>query len=95
MNGFNRFSEVDLSILGPKSDDDVILFSRLDDAEFVVGMEEKKKFKDYRKAVNGLNGHLCKKVVDKELDSLDRARTCNIVDRIEEGKEVVINGYLR
>jgi hypothetical protein len=38
--------------------------------------------------VNGPNGYLWKEAVDNKLDSLDRARTYNMVDKVEEGKEV-------
>jgi hypothetical protein len=42
-----RLSEVDPSVLEPKSDDEVILFSKLDEAGFVIDMGEKDKPKGY------------------------------------------------
>jgi hypothetical protein len=38
--------------------------------------------------VNGPNWEGWKEAVDRELDSLDRARTWDVVDKVEEGKEV-------
>jgi hypothetical protein len=56
MEGFKRLSEVDLSIPEPKSDDEVIHFSRLDEVGFVVDMVEEEEPKGYWEAVNGPNG---------------------------------------
>jgi hypothetical protein len=39
-------------------------------------------------AVNAPNGDLWKKAVEKELDSLDKARTWDVVDRVAGKKEV-------
>jgi hypothetical protein len=75
MEGFKKLSEVDLSIPEPKSDDENILFSKLDEAEYVIDMVEEEEPKGYWELVNGLTGQLWKEAVDKELDSLDRART--------------------
>jgi hypothetical protein len=88
MERFKRLSEVDPSVPKPKSDDKIILFFRLDEARFVIDMVEEGESKRDWEAINGLNGQLWKEVVDKELDSLDRARTWDVVDKVEEGKEV-------
>jgi hypothetical protein len=66
---------VDPSVPEPTSDDEISNFSRSDEAGFVVNMWEQEEAKSYWEAVNGLNGQLWKEVVDKELDSSDRART--------------------
>jgi hypothetical protein len=88
MEGFKRLSEVDPSIAEPKSDNEISLFCRLDEAGFVLDMVEEDELKGYWEAVNKPNGQSWKKAVDKELDSLERAGTWDIVDKIEEGKEV-------
>jgi hypothetical protein len=75
LEDFNRFSEVDPSVLEPKSDDKITFFSRLDEARVVVVMVEEEEPSGYWEAVNRPNGQLWKEVVDKELDSLDRAGT--------------------
>jgi hypothetical protein len=49
---------------------------------------EKEDPKGYQKEVNGPNGNLWKEVVDKGFNSLNRARTWDVVDKIERGKEV-------
>jgi hypothetical protein len=36
-----------------------------------------------------------KEVVDKEFDMLDKARTCDVVDNVERGKEVVSKWILK
>jgi hypothetical protein len=88
MESFKRLSEVDSSILEAKSDDKVIYFSRLDEVGYVVDMVEEEEPKGYWEAVNGPNRNIWKEAVDKEEDSLDRAETWDIVDNVEEGKEV-------
>jgi hypothetical protein len=55
---------------------------------FVVDMVEEEEPKGYWEVVNGQNRQLWQEAVDKELDSLDRAGTWNVVDKVEEGKEV-------
>jgi hypothetical protein len=56
MEGFKRLSKVDPTVPEPKSDDKIMLFSRLDDARFVVGIVEEEEPKSYWDAVNGPNG---------------------------------------
>jgi hypothetical protein len=51
-------------------------------------MMDKEELKGYWKAVNEPNGQLWNEAVDKELDSLDRARTWDMVDKVEGGKKV-------
>jgi hypothetical protein len=75
MGGFKRLSEEGPSVPELKSDDEITLFSRLDEARFVVNMVEEEEPKDYWEAVNASNGQLWREAVDKELDSLDRAGT--------------------
>jgi hypothetical protein len=79
---------VDPSVPEPKSDDEITLFSRLDEAGFVVDMVEEEEPKGYWEAVNGPNRQLWKEAVDKELDSLDRAGTWDVVDKVEGGTQV-------
>jgi hypothetical protein len=88
MEGFKKLSEVDPSIQKPKSGDKIILLSKLDKAGIVVDMVEEEDLKSYWKVVNMPNGELCKDVVDKELASLDRHGTWDVVDKVEGGKEV-------
>jgi hypothetical protein len=88
MDGFKKLSEVDPSIAEPKSDDKITLFSKLDEARFVVDMVEEEEPKGYWEAVNVPNGHVWKEVVDRELDSFDKAGTWDVVDKVEGGKEV-------
>jgi hypothetical protein len=47
MEGVKQLSEVDLSVLEPKSDDEIIVFSKLDEAVFVVDMVEEEEPKGY------------------------------------------------
>jgi hypothetical protein len=75
MEGFKKCSEVDLSVLEPKSDDEITLFSKLDEARFVVNMVKEKESKGYWEVINRPNGQIWKEPVDRELDSLDRAAT--------------------
>jgi hypothetical protein len=56
MAGFKRLSEVDPSVPESKSDDEITLFSRLDEARFVVDIVEEEELKGYWEAVNGPNG---------------------------------------
>jgi hypothetical protein len=79
---------MDPSILKPKSDEEITLFSRLDIARFLVDMGEEEEPKGYWETVNGPNGQLWKEAVDKELDSLDMAGTWNMVDKVEGEKEL-------
>jgi hypothetical protein len=88
MESFKRLSEVDPFVPEPKPDDEITLFSRLDKTRFVVDMVEEEEPKGYWEAVNGPNEQLWKEAVDKELDSLDRARTWDMMDKVEGGKEV-------
>jgi hypothetical protein len=88
MESFTKLSEVDPSIPEPKSDNKITLFSKIDDAEFVVDMVEHEELKRYCKEVNRPNGQVWKEVVDSELDRLDMAGTWDVVDKIEGGKEV-------
>jgi hypothetical protein len=83
IEGFIRLSEVDPSVLEQKSDDEITHFSRLDKAGFAVDMGEDEDPKSYWEEVNGPNEQLWKDLVDKELDSLDRARTSDVGDKIE------------
>jgi hypothetical protein len=71
MDGFKRLAEVDPSVLELKSDEKITLFSRLDEAGFVVDTAEEEELKGYCETINGPNGQLWKEVVDKEFDSLD------------------------
>jgi transcription initiation factor IIE alpha subunit len=56
MESFIKLSEVDLSVLEPKSNDVNILISKLDEARFVVNMKEEEEPKSWWEAVNGSNG---------------------------------------
>jgi hypothetical protein len=47
MEDLKRLSEVDPSVPEPKSDDEITLVSRLDEARFVVDMVEKEEPKGY------------------------------------------------
>jgi hypothetical protein len=49
---------VDLSISESKSDNAVIIFSRLDEVDFVVDMGEEEDPNGYWNAVNEPNGHM-------------------------------------
>jgi hypothetical protein len=80
--------EVDPSVLEPKSDDEITVFSNFDEAEFVVDMVEKEEPKGDLEVVNRPNGEVWKEAVDREMDSLERAGTWDMVDKIEGGKEV-------
>jgi hypothetical protein len=66
---------VNPSVLEPKSDDEITLVSKLYEGGFVVDMEELNKPKGYCEGVYGLNGQVWIEAVDRELDSLDMART--------------------
>jgi hypothetical protein len=58
MESFKRLSEVDPSILEPKSDDEITLCSRLDKVGFIVDMVEEEEPKSYWEVVNGPNRQL-------------------------------------
>jgi hypothetical protein len=58
MEGFKRLSEVDPSLSKPKSDDEITLFSRSDEAGFVIDMVEEEEPNGYWEAVNRPNGQL-------------------------------------
>jgi hypothetical protein len=88
MEDFKRLSDMDPTVPEPKSDDKITLFSRLNEAGFVVDMVEEEKLKGYCKVVNGLNRQLWKDAVDEELDSLDSVGTWDVVNKVEGGKEV-------
>jgi hypothetical protein len=79
---------VDPCIPEPKSNDEIALDSKLDEAGIVVDMVEEEESKGYLEAVNGLKGQVWKEAVDRELDSFDRDGTWDMVDNIEGGKEV-------
>jgi hypothetical protein len=51
-------------------------------------MVEEDEQKGYWDAVNGPNGQLWKQAVNQELDNLDKARTWDVLDKVEGGKEV-------
>jgi hypothetical protein len=55
MEGFKKLSEVHPSVLEPKSDDEIILFSKLNEVGCVVDMVEEEELKRYWEAVNGPN----------------------------------------
>jgi hypothetical protein len=55
MERFNKLSEVDLSILELKSDDEIKLLSKLDDAGFVVNIVEEEEPKGDWEVVNAPN----------------------------------------
>jgi hypothetical protein len=55
MEGFKRCSEVDPSVPEPISDDEITLFSRLDEGGFVIDMVEEEEPTGYWEAVNGRN----------------------------------------
>jgi hypothetical protein len=54
----------------------------------ILDIVEEEEPKGYWETVNGPNWHLWKEVVNKELESLDRARTWEVVDKVVGGKEV-------
>jgi hypothetical protein len=51
MKGFKKLFKVEPSVPGPKSGDEISLFSRLDQAEFVVDMGEEEELKGYQEIV--------------------------------------------
>jgi hypothetical protein len=51
-------------------------------------MEEEKEPKGYWEILNVINRYLWKKVVDKDLKSLDRARTWEMINKVEGRKKV-------
>jgi hypothetical protein len=53
-------------------------------------MIEEEEQKSTWKAVNGLNVLLWKDIRSKELHSFDRARTWDIVDKVEEGTKLIM-----
>jgi hypothetical protein len=79
---------VNPSVPEQKSDDEITLCSGLVERGFVVDNVEEEEAKGYWEAVNRPKGQLWKEVVDKELDSLDTAGTCDVVDKDKGGKEV-------
>jgi hypothetical protein len=79
---------VDASVAELTSDHNITLVSRLDEAGFVVDIVEEEEPKSYREVVNGPNRYSWKEAVNKKLDSLDRARTWDMVNKIEGEKEV-------
>jgi hypothetical protein len=72
----------------PKSDNKVRHLSRFDEVGFVVDMGEEEVPKGYWKVVNRQNGDLYKELVDKELDSLNRSGTWDMVGKVEGEKRV-------
>jgi hypothetical protein len=75
MESIKKVSEIDPSIPELKSDNEITLFSRLDEAAFVVDMVEQDELKGNWEAVNRPNGQVWKEVVDREYHSLDMAGT--------------------
>jgi hypothetical protein len=75
MEGFKKLSEVNLSVPEPKSDHEFTHFSKLDNAGFVIDMVEEEETKSYWEAVIGPIGQVWKEVLDKQLNSLNKART--------------------
>jgi hypothetical protein len=82
MDGFKKPSEVEPNAPVPMMDDETTMFSKSDAYGYVVDAVDKEEPKSYLEAVNGPNGNLWKEAVEKELGSLDKARTCDIVDRV-------------
>jgi hypothetical protein len=66
----------------------VILFSIFDKEGLIGNIEEKKEPKGYWEIVNVTNRYLGKKVVNKDLESLDRARTWEMINKVEGEKKV-------
>jgi hypothetical protein len=58
MEGFKKLSKVDPSVPEPKSDNEITLFSRLDEARCILDMLEEEEPKGYWEAVNGPNGQV-------------------------------------
>jgi hypothetical protein len=58
MKNFKKFSEVDLSVLEPKSEDEITRHSRLHEMGFVVDMMEQEELKGDWEAVNRQNALL-------------------------------------
>jgi hypothetical protein len=75
MDGFKKLSEVNLSVPEPKSDHKFTHFSKLDNAGFGIDMVEEEEPKGYWEAVIGPIGQVWKEVLDKQLNSLNKART--------------------
>jgi hypothetical protein len=88
MTGFKTPSEVEPNAPVPMMDDETTLFAQLDTYGYVMDAVDEEKPKSYLEAVNGPNGDLSKEGVEKELGSLDKARTWDVVDRVAGKKEV-------
>jgi hypothetical protein len=88
MQGFKKLFEVNPCVPDLISDDKITLFSKLDEAQYVVDLVDEKEPKSYWEEVNEPNGQVWKEAMDRELNSLDRAGTWHVVDKIEGGKEV-------
>jgi hypothetical protein len=88
VDSFKKPSEVEPNAPVPMMDDETTLFSKLDAYEYVVDAVDEEEPKSYLEAVNGPNGDLWKEAVEKELGSLDKARTWDVVNRVTGKKEV-------
>jgi hypothetical protein len=87
MDGFKIPSEVEPNAPVLMMDDDTTLFSELDAYGHVVDAVDEEEPKSYWEAVNGPNGDLWQEAVEKELGSLDKARTWDVIDRVAGKKE--------
>jgi hypothetical protein len=88
MDDFKKPSEVEPNAPIPMMDNKTTLFSKLDAYGYVMDAVDEEKPKSYWEAVNGPNGDVWKEAVEKELGSLDKARTWDVVDRVAGKKEV-------
>jgi hypothetical protein len=88
MDSFKKPSEVEPNAPVPMIDDETTLVSKLNAYGYVVDAVDEEEPKSCLEAVNGPNGDLWKEAVEKELGSLDKARTWDVVDRVAGKKEV-------
>jgi hypothetical protein len=88
MDGFKKPTEVEPNAPVPMMDDETTVFSKLDAYGYVMDAVDEEEPKSYLEAFNGPNGDLWKEAVEKELGSLDKARTWDVVDRVARKKEV-------
>jgi hypothetical protein len=79
---------MDPSILDPKSDNKIRLLPKLIEVGFIEGILEYEKPKGYWAVVNRTTRQLWIEAVDKELDSIDRAGTWDVVDKFERENKV-------
>jgi hypothetical protein len=68
---FKKVSKVDPSVPEPKSAEEIIFVSKLDEAGFDADMVKEEEPNGHWTVVNGCNGQLWKSALNKELDSLD------------------------